>query len=37
MEPSNQNLTQIHFFYEHSLTLYDVMQQEIENLDLFKG
>ena len=27
----------IYFFYQHSQTLYDVMQKEIENLELVQG
>ena len=37
MEPFTQNSTKFTFFYQHSLTLYDVMQKEIENFEFVQG
>ena len=36
MEPFNQNLTKF-TSYQHSQTLYDVMQKEIEILEFVEG
>ena len=36
MEPFNQNLTKF-IFYQHSQPLYDVMQNQTENLEFVQG
>ena len=37
MELFNKNLTKFTFIHQHSQTLYDVMQKEIENLEFVQG
>ena len=37
MEPFKQNFTKFTFFYQHSQTLYDVMHEDIENLEFVQG